>query len=143
MKKLFTLLVLIILVGCKKTTTTPATITAVPPTPSSTESQLVGKWIMDSVVTYIGAVRNQKVAYTDPIHCILDLKTDVASVTSGYWVCTTGLTNCQLTTGEWQAPNSTTFNFPNQSYGITLLTTTKFNFNYTDSGVNFRYYLHK
>lgn len=145
MKKLLLISVLFItLVGCKKTTNTPAPVTqAVPPALSSTESQLIGIWIMDSVVSYTGAIRTQGVNYSNPSTCRLDLQSTISGQDGTCRAGFSGIVGCNLVSCEWRAPASTGIYISGTDYIITQLTTNLFRMNYTQSGVNFRYYFHK
>lgn len=134
----------ITLVGCKKKDETPAPATNnTPPALTSTETQLVGVWIMDSLATYTGTVRTAATTYTNPTTCRLDLKSDVSGLDGSYRSGFSGLSGCQLAGIQWKAPNSGSMQISTTVYTITQLTANLLRMTETQGNYSFRYYLHK
>lgn len=158
MKHLLLISVLLItLVGCKKTTNTRAS-----PPPSTNnnnttnntsltqqEQDLVGYWIMDSMVGYINGIRvhgNNQV-YTNTVTCMINFKTDWFHANNGggfnYMKVVDGHNACVPTDIWWHAPNQGSFYLGGVLYGINQLTTNKLQFDYGPPTSLYKYYFHK
>jgi hypothetical protein len=154
MKKIMTIIFLCVLVvACKKKATAPAT-----PAPSTTsvaamttqEQQLVGYWVMDSMIMWINNHRlplnaGYSAVYTNSISCKVEFKsTPFNGPSTGYYQVDDGHANCNVVGNSWKAPVSGFFYINGGQYQITLLTTNQLRFTTGDmtSGLSI-YYLHK
>jgi hypothetical protein len=107
MKKIFTLLVLCVLVACNKKTTAPAPPSPAPAstttTMSSLDSCMMGDWALDSTVTYYNAAVVSVTPYTDPVNCHLVMT--AVEVTPGdaqLWKKGTKGLDCTNTMVHWR-----------------------------------------
>lgn len=79
-KTILALLSIILIVGCNKQNNqpAPAPVTQATPTPTPLtplEQSLVGKWVLDSSITYYNGVRSQLTVHNDSTNCFLLLRT--------------------------------------------------------------------
>lgn len=143
MKKLFTLLVLIILVGCKKTEP-PAPVA---PPMTHLDSAILGNWIMDSSQYYNNGVKTLNTwIYTDPVKWHLLLTSEQAVGDSYLWrigedglLGSPGRTLWKTPSGNLALWNTTYTIF---SYSPTKLVLVRGNIA-PGGGQAYKYYLHK
>lgn len=144
MKQLLMIIVLIItLVGCKKTTTTPAPATPpqvqASPALTTQEQQLIGTWIMDSTAIYNGNTRMSGTIASNTLTCRIEFYSSCWNGGTEWRDTNAGHINCTLNPTNWKAPNMNYVNIGGVQYGIMLITTDKLIF----TGSNTRYYFHQ
>lgn len=108
MKKLFTLLILcMLMIACNKKTTAPAPTSSGPtPTPttmSSLDSCMIGDWALDSMITYNNGAQTSMTPYTDPVNCHLVMTcTETNPGSSLLWKTGTQGLQCTNTVMNWR-----------------------------------------